>query len=890
MSTHKNHNGQDLSSFSILEGDLNPIVTQGEISANKGQRNSKPIQANQSSFINQQIKALEKGGELVKIENKSLNKPQRTSIFQQLKPKIAATLVGSAIALPILAVGTATYYFGNQAINKQAILAKRIDNIGLTEIELARAKKLLAALLIGTGTTALLTGAIAAFGTKKLIDSIAKISTQEIEEEASTKVYREFIQNLSQSIPQADILQAIVEEARNYLKCDRVVVYSLNQDEYGVIVAESVAAGYTKALGKIILDPCFEARYLHQYRDGRVRAIDNIYEVEMTPCHLEQLEQLEVKANLVTPIINEGKVFGLLVAHQCSQSRPWQQVEVEFLNQLAKKVGLALDNAKLLNDLTRLQTVAETERKWTNYFTDAVQYIRQSIKQDDVLEISVEEVRRVLECDRVVVYSLNQDNYGVVIAESVAPGYVRALNKTISDPCFEARYLHKYRDGRVRAIDNIYEAGMTRCYIEQLETLEVKANLVTPILNEGKLFGLLVAHQCAQPRHWQDYEIRWMTQIATQVGFALDNAQVLRRLKNESRSSQLLKSFTLGIHDRPNESELIKTAVEQVRKAILLDRVIVYRFDANWNGIVVAESVVPGYSRALHSQIQDPCFAKDYAEKYRQGRVVTIADIERANLTDCHLEQLESFAVKASIVAPILQNKRLFGLLIGHQCSQTRSWEQSEIDLFTQLAIQLGLALEQVGSKKELYLAENVQRAESETFPQQVSKLLTQTNTALQDLKAKISNQSAAMSGLINQIPEIAYESKAIAEETKPVIMLDNSQQNLNQMIAAIDDLQEKIEPPTAQLPIKEITVEAQEVSLQPINNPSSQANKITEQLVEKLEAAPTPLLINQFVEEIGNLSSQISQQSLVVTESFQKLATFAQQLSDSEESPTDEN
>ncbi len=122
---------------------------------------------------------------------------------------------------------------------------------------------------------------------------------------------------------------------------------------------------------------------------------------------------------------------------------------------------------------------------------------------------------------------MNPDNHGMIVAESVAPGWTRAQGKVIEDPCFEAKYLDKYRNGRVRAWSNIYEAGMTKCYIEQLEELEVKANLVTPILNEGKLFGLLVAHQCSDFRNWQHPEIRWVTQIATQVGFALDNAKLL---------------------------------------------------------------------------------------------------------------------------------------------------------------------------------------------------------------------------------------------------------------------------------------------------------------------------------------------------------------------------
>ncbi|MGL6340436.1 MAG: GAF domain-containing protein, partial [Waterburya sp.] len=371
-----------------------------------------------------------------------------------------------------------------------------------------------------------------------------------------------------------------------------------------------------------------------------------------------------------------------------------------------------------------------------------------------------------------VVYSLNQDKYGVVIAESVAPGYPRALNKTISDPCFEARYLDKYRDGRVRAIDDIYQAGMTKCYIEQLESLEVKANLVTPILNEGKLFGLLVAHQCNQPRNWQDYEIRWVTQIATQVGFALDNALLLKKLKNDGLPTQLLNNFSLGISEDVNQTELLKMAVEQARKVIKLDRVIVYQFDANWNGNIVAESVVPGYPRALNSQIKDPCFAQEYAEKYRQGRTKAIANIHQANLSDCHLEQLESLSVKASIIVPILRNEQLFGLLMGHQCEQPRLWSDSEIDLFAQLALQLGFALDRVKLKTELDVAQNAQRQEAEkqeleqqNLNERISKLLIENQAALQNLRAKINSQSATTGDFLNQMEAMNQQERAVIND-----------------------------------------------------------------------------------------------------------------------------
>ncbi|MEY4519494.1 MAG: hypothetical protein RLZZ499_2094, partial [Cyanobacteriota bacterium] len=365
MSKNKINNGKDQFSSELIASD----TSQNPILANNGQNNPTVIATPQSVILKQKSlkqtdsqpeKVNKEGGELIKVETKSLHKSQDKSIFLRIKARIAAILLGSAVMLPILAIGTATYYFGSQAVNKQTILSKRANNIGLAETELARQQKLLATLLIATGTTALLAGTVSALGTKRLLDEVSKISTEERTEATETEVYREFIHNLSLSVSQPDVLKAIVEEARTYLNCDRVVVYSLNQDKYGVIVAESVVLGYTQWLDMTIEDPCFEAKYLDKYRDGRVRAINDISKVEMTPCHQEQLEAMEVKANLVTPIVNEGNLFGLLVAHQCQTPREWQTGEIEFLRQLAKKAGLALENSQLLDNLVRLQTQAET--------------------------------------------------------------------------------------------------------------------------------------------------------------------------------------------------------------------------------------------------------------------------------------------------------------------------------------------------------------------------------------------------------------------------------------------------------------------------------------------------------------------------------------------------
>ncbi|MEO1430547.1 MAG: GAF domain-containing protein, partial [Cyanobacteria bacterium J06633_8] len=279
------------------------------------------------------------------------------------------------------------------------------------------------------------------------------------------RYFTETVRYIRQSLITEDILKTATEEVRRVLDCDRVVVYSLNKESEGLISSESVSPRFTKALGTIIIDPCFEARYMEKYQDGRVKAIANIYEANLAACYIEQLEKLEVKANLVAPIINEGRLIGLLVAHQCSQPRYWLSHEITWFSQIAIQVGFALDSANVLVEVANLKKQADSEAEWTQYFTDTVKLIRQSLHRQDILEVATEEVRRILECDRVVIYGLNQDSYGVIIAESVAPRFTKGFGMILQDPCFEEKYFEKYENGSVRLIPNIYQDNLTPCHI-----------------------------------------------------------------------------------------------------------------------------------------------------------------------------------------------------------------------------------------------------------------------------------------------------------------------------------------------------------------------------------------------------------------------------------------
>lgn len=166
-------------------------------------------------------------------------------------------------------------------------------------------------------------------------------------------------------------------------------------------------------------------------------------------------------------------------------------------------------------------------------------------------------------------------------------------------------------------------------------------------------------------------------------------------LHQQFEQQRLVMEVTQRIRRSLHLQEILQNTVEEVRRLLQTDRVIIFQFDSNWNGAVVVESVATEWTTILSTQIYDPCFGKHYVEPYRQGLVTTKSDIYTADIDSCHLELLANFQVRASLVVPVLQGDNLWGLLIAHHCAEAREWKSSEIELLRQLAAQVGIAIQQ---------------------------------------------------------------------------------------------------------------------------------------------------------------------------------------------------
>ncbi|MGF1537612.1 MAG: GAF domain-containing protein [Elainellaceae cyanobacterium] len=195
--------------------------------------------------------------------------------------------------------------------------------------------------------------------------------------------------------------------------------------------------------------------------------------------------------------------------------------------------------AQLQQRIERERLVSEITRK-----------VHQTLDLDSILQTTVTEVRQFLQTDRVLLFRLYDGGQGTVVTESVGVGWAPTLKQDFYDPCLSEAHVEPYRQGQITLKPDIYDGSIDLCHRNLLENLQVRANLVVPILQSGHLWGMLIAHHCAGPRQWQPIEVDLLKDIAAQVGIALQQAELFQQAQTEIAERKRIEAYLRESEER----------------------------------------------------------------------------------------------------------------------------------------------------------------------------------------------------------------------------------------------------------------------------------------------------------------------------------------------------
>jgi GAF domain-containing protein len=255
------------------------------------------------------------------------------------------------------------------------------------------------------------------------------------------------------------------------------------------------------------------------------------------------VRDLPIRSQVFTPLSRQGKAIGVMVVTR-SEVRAFQREELEVMTGFADQAVIAIENARLLNEL-RQRTDDLTESLEQQTATSKVLELisRSTFDLQTVLDTLIETAAKLCGALRGVILRRHGDSYHGVAFYNASQDLTDFMR---SHPITPGRHTIAARVALERRTVHVADVQADAEYRYVLRDVDpIRTSLGVPMLRGEDMAGVVVLYKLeVQP--FTDKQIELVQNFAAQAVIAIENARLLNELR-ESLEQQTATADVLSV-------------------------------------------------------------------------------------------------------------------------------------------------------------------------------------------------------------------------------------------------------------------------------------------------------------------------------------------------------